>query len=306
MRTVIVESEVPEKLEAARARAFSAVELLSGEIAEIDNRIAAESGSIRALDHEYEYKVVPPLTFERRCEISELIQESKARIETMSAALAEKQSKVPAAAAALREAETEINTILKGALVPRIEAAEAELAQMEGNLESERLALGALTVQRREMSHAVSIGKEKREKLHEIGVRISESQNHVEGVSAAIEPARATLGELRAELRKLETKLGDAQNLRDIEKLKEKGARVAKLIAGKLKEASEALDSLHSLMDEANRFLPNGAAFDPSEVAVAAMACRMELWSHDERARRLAIEIAGRDAVERAAFSRRE
>jgi chromosome segregation ATPase len=306
MRTASVETEVPAKLEETRERALSAVEQLTGDIAEIEGRIDAESRSLRALDHEYEFKVVPPLTPERRRELSELKGECRSNIESAKAALAEKQSKVPVAAAALRDAETQVNLVVKASLVPRIEAATAELARMEENLQSEQSSLDAMVAQRREISHAVAIGKEKREKLQEIGARISDSQNHVAGVGAAIEPARTALDSMRTGLQEVEQKLRDAQNLADIQKLQEKGARVAKLVAGKLKEASEGLDSLRSLVDETERFLPKGWASDPTDVQEAARACRIELRGYDERARTFLAEAAGHDAVERVLFARRE
>src|SRR5579859_4676217 len=140
MRTATVETEVPEKLEESRARALSTVEQLNGEIAEIESRIYDEEKSIRSISAERE-RAVPAPTFERLCEISQLEQESKTRVEIMKAALSEKQSKRPAAAAALRNAETQVNLIVKASLVPLIEAATAELARMEENLQSERSSL---------------------------------------------------------------------------------------------------------------------------------------------------------------------
>jgi hypothetical protein len=301
MRAASIETEVPRNLEEARERAFAALSSLRGGSDEISNRIANEHGSIRALEEERRqiqmrmrgdsyapeggdalgrFQAEEAQKFARLCAISEATSDATKRIEALEAERIEKESKIPAAAAALREEEVKINTVRRVSFLQQIESASGDLARMEEGLRSEEALLGTLIGQRSEISLAVGRGKEKREKLQEIGARILDAQNYIEGTRAAIEPARAALDAMRGDLQEVENKLADAQSLREIEKLKQKGERLGESLRKKLKEENEIRDSIRSVLAEVVRLSQSGernmieGLYD---VPAAARACAEEL-----------------------------
>ena len=291
MEAAIAEIKVPGNLEDARRSAQAALDRLTEEAQEISHLIYVEGQSIERLAAERSEILAedPPEDDDRMAKLTSIaaqIEKSREAIASLDGARSTKQLKISTATATLRDAGMKISNIVKAALISQIASGETELAQMEESLRTETPALEGLIAERRAASHGFSIGKEKREKVQQLGAKISESQNHITGITSAIEPAHAALATLRAELQNIESKLSDAQALNQIDGIKERGERVAETIRKKFTEAFDALSSLSEIEEELKPFLPYQKPHrDQSEVNIAAKACAQKIYSYRSDAR---------------------